>query len=575
MHGRLGVVSLLCCMIPGALFAQRVQGVLHDSTSNQPLSGAVVAVIDSAGTLTARTIANGAGAFTLSLGPTAARLHVLRIGYVPRDVQLPAGRRGSVSVSFSMLRIPPILAAMHVSDREMCPGSADRGAAFQLWDQARAGLLAGVVSRQTNPAQVTELVFTRHMARRDNLIVRQELRSRHLRTTRPFLAAATPRTFANEGYIDDDSTGGRTYYAPDDEVLLDPSFVATHCFHLQAPDTAHVGQNGLAFTPAPGRDTIADVAGVIWMDAATPALRTLDFHYTNIEPAAEDAGTGGHIVFRSMDNGASFIERWSLQYPILQTPSFVPTAQLAAPRDTHRRQTRTGLHVVELVESGGEVLGAAWPDGTHWQAPNTGLTGVVTQRGTSTPVPFALVTLAGTSDTVTADAQGMFVLVPVVAGRYTVVASDTTLARFTAPRTTSRVVDVWRDSVVHVNQNLQSLAEVIGGLCKGQHARADTSVIVGHIGTPGGSEMRDLEVRATWADVTRKSSAGLTLRTAEFRSTVDAKGQFLVCGAGRGKSVKLQVIRDGFAYDTTVITADAPFTPVDWNPVLRSPPPLW
>jgi hypothetical protein len=573
MRRRLWIVPFLSCVLPVALSAQRVQGTVQDSALKQPLSGAVISVFDSAGGVTARTIANGSGAFALAAGSRAARLHVIRIGYFPRDIPLPADRpAGDVHLSFAMLRIPPILTTMHVSEKELCPGSEDRGAAFQLWDEARAGLLAGVVARETNPASVTALVFERHTAPRDNLVLQQQVGFRHGRTTRPFMSAATPQTFANEGYVDDDSAGGRTYNAPDDEVLLDQSFASTHCFHLQQPDAAHVGENGLAFTPAPGRDTIADVAGVIWMDAAAPALRTLDFHYTGIEPAAEDAGTGGHIEFRSMENGASFIEQWALRLPVMERLIVVPVGP-SAPFDAHRRQARVGLHVAELVESGGEVLGAAWADGTSWHAPNTGLTGSIAQRGTNAPVPFALVTLTGTVDTVTADAHGKFALAPMVPGRYTVVVADTTLSRFTAARVASRVMEVRRDSVVQLSQTMQSLDDVIAGLCKDQHARQDTSIIVGHLSTPGGADLRDVEVRATWTDIAGPSGAGVAVRTADFRSSVDSKGRFLICGAGRGKSVHLTVTRNGVASDTTVVTADNSFTPVDWRPAVRSSTP--
>ena len=76
----------------------------------------------------------------------------------------------------------------------------------------------------------------------------------------------------------------RNFFAPDADVLLDESFATSHCFRLAADDTSHRGQIGLAFTPAPGRgrDTLVDVAGVIWIDRATPALRSLEFLYTGL-----------------------------------------------------------------------------------------------------------------------------------------------------------------------------------------------------------------------------------------------------------------------------------------------------
>src|SRR6185437_6417194 len=132
--------------------------------------------------------------------------------------------------------------------------------------------------------------------------------------SRPFLSSASAAIFAKRGYMVEDRTG-RTFDAPDADVLLDESFAATHCFHFQRADGAHRGQFGLAFTPVPSRnrDTLVDVTGTIWIDGVTPEIRTLDFLYTALEPAAADMKSGGHIEFRTMSNGIAFVQRWFLR----------------------------------------------------------------------------------------------------------------------------------------------------------------------------------------------------------------------------------------------------------------------
>ena len=124
------------------LAAQQVRGTVRDSAGGAPLPGAVVSIVDSAGATTARTIADGSGRFTLARAPRAAALHVIRIGYQPRDVAIPPVSRdgGDVTLSFAMRRLPAMLDAVRVTDRELCPGSSDRGGAFQLWQEARAGV---------------------------------------------------------------------------------------------------------------------------------------------------------------------------------------------------------------------------------------------------------------------------------------------------------------------------------------------------------------------------------------------------------------------------------------------------
>ena len=307
-----GVVGAFVVAASQSLIAQQLRGVVSDSSISAPVSGAVVSVVDSSGVTAGRTITDGAGRFALSIPARAARLRVIRIGFQPRDVPLSLPLDAPIRVAMS--RLPTTLAAMRVSGRELCPGSDDRGPAFQLWEQARAGLLAAVVARELNPARVASLTFKRLFEPRDDLVRAISTRLTTGTTTRPFVASASAAEFARRGYMSEDGSG-RTFFAPDADVLLDESFATVHCFHLAQDEAAHSGQIGLAFTPAPGRgrDTLVDVRGVIWIDRATPALRTLDFLYTALERPAMNFGAGGHIEFVTLSNGISFIDQWVLR----------------------------------------------------------------------------------------------------------------------------------------------------------------------------------------------------------------------------------------------------------------------
>src|SRR5512141_1301066 len=121
MRAHVWTAIALLVLAPMILRAQRVHGVLRDSTSAEPLSGAVVSVVDSSGAVTARSVADGAGTFALDAGPRTARLRFIRIGYAPTELQLPGGRSpGDASVNVFMLRIPPILSTVKVSGSELC-----------------------------------------------------------------------------------------------------------------------------------------------------------------------------------------------------------------------------------------------------------------------------------------------------------------------------------------------------------------------------------------------------------------------------------------------------------------------
>jgi hypothetical protein len=373
-------------VMPGVLRAQQLRGSVRELGASAPLPGAVVTAVDSAGANTTRAMADGQGRFAITLPLHAARLHVVRIGFRPRDVAIPASLDTPVDVG--MERIPPILEAVKVSDKELCPGSVERGAAFALWEQARDGLLAAVVARELKPAMTRMLSFDRRLHPGDELVGEQHTRMQTGWTTRPFISSAGASYFATVGYMTDEGANGRVYHAPDADVLLDPAFAATHCFRLQRADRDHEGQIGLAFVPAPGRDTLVEVTGVVWLDAATPQLRTFDFLYTSLEPAATSMHAGGHLEFRTMPNGVSFIERWSIRLPILAA-----TAGDRATRpyeaSANRRQNQNNVRLAAISEAGGVVLDAQWQDGAAWHTPATVLAGEVLQR--NSPLPVSLI----------------------------------------------------------------------------------------------------------------------------------------------------------------------------------------
>lgn len=571
MRGPLVRWAIVVCLIGVArpLTAQQIRGIVRDSASAALLPGAVVSVVDSAGASAAATIADGSGRFTLPRSPRAATLHVIRIGYQPRDVALPVSAQ-TVTLEFAMRRLPAILDAVRVSDRELCPGSSDRGSAFQLWDQARAGLLAAVVARDANPAMVMTLVYERAMYPNDELVRRQTVKANTGRSKRPFVAAEQPATFARRGYMREDATG-RTFFAPDADVLLDESFAATHCFHLQAADDAHRDQIGLAFTPVRGRDSLVDVNGVIWMDRATPALRSFDFRYTQLEPAAERAGVGGHLEFRNMSNGVSFIERWNLRLPIMEAIPFIAGSGRSA-RSSLRRQDNVDVRITEILDAGGQVLSATWPDKTSWREGPSGIVGTVTQQVTNRALPFALITLAGTADTVMADARGEFTMTPVLPGRYTIVVADTTLEGFAEPRVESRRIDVARGAFTKHNAQFESTTGVLAKACAGQKIRPHTTTLIGHVLLPDGTAPRRATVRATWqADYNGGSTVEVkggpvTVTNGQQDADVDDHGRFLVCGVALERPIRLRFTVGSSSADTTLVAYDSLVKSVEWKP---------
>lgn len=358
----LAAVCVMLCLRTGG--AQQIHGLVRDSMAGNPIAGAVVTLLDSSNAPLARGLSAPSGEFTLPRPARTIRARIVRIGYRPQEIVLPWPPHGDLTVS--MARVPAVLEQVEVRGQSPCPSTADRARAFALWEQARDGLLASVVARQTKPAFAATLAYQREYAPESMRLEREQTRRDSGQTSRPFAAIAPPRSFLVTGYMIDDG-GSRTYFAPDADVLLDESFAATHCFVVQPPDSAHAGQIGVAFAPVPG-DTLVDVTGTIWMDAGTPQLRTVEFKYTRLEPAALAFGAGGRMSFQTVANGITFIDRWSLHLPVLGTASSGVGVRRTDMVASMRREDRTDLRVQHVRDIGGDVLRARWADGTVWVA---------------------------------------------------------------------------------------------------------------------------------------------------------------------------------------------------------------
>lgn len=550
------LIAAALVAVPGALCAQQLRGTVHELGGGAPLPGAVVTAVDSAGANSRRAIADAQGRFSIVLPLHADHLHVVRIGYRPRNVAVTV--KLETSIDIAMERIPPMLEAVKVSDKELCPGSIERGAAFALWEQARDGLLAAVVARELKPAMMRTIIFDRRLDARDALVREQHTETQTGSSTRPFLASAGASYFATAGYMSDEGADGRVFHAPDADVLLDPAFAARHCFHLQPADREHAGQIGLAFVPVPGaaRDTIVEVAGVIWIDQTMPQLRTFDFQYTGLEPAAEKMHAGGHLEFRMMANGVSFIEHWWLRLPILTSGpdhSYHPNRPA-----TVRRQDRDDLTVLAISEAGGAVLDATWADGEAWHAPPTIVAGDVLQRDSRLPIAHAVVSLAGTPDSATTDSAGHFQL-DVIPGKYTLVAADTLLREFVADRTESRVVTAERGKTTNVRIEVDRVANVVSDVCHGQDNGQEMDdkhvIVVGHTSVPDGALPHESHVVAEWQDDYLLSSEAMRINGKRQETPIDDQGRFVVCGIVRERPIHLRLY-----FGRTDVVADTSIT---------------
>jgi hypothetical protein len=405
------VLSLVWANAPAA--AQELHGTVRDSASRQPVPSAVLLLLDSPGISLGRTITDGRGEYRITTTPVLermpiVRMRVVRIGFRPRELTLPSLDHGPVQLDIVMTAIPTMLEPVQVHAGAQCSRRDDRLAALSLLEQARAGLLATVVARETQPAEMARVNFRRRMDGVSDRIESQEVQiSTRQGSQRAFESMRSAAEFVALGFMAADSDGAR-FFGPDAETLLDDAFRDGYCFQLRQADRDRPRQIGLAFAPARTARNRVDIDGTLWIDTAARQLKAIVYDYVGLDRTLSVVKPGGVIGFRELGNGTVVIDRWHFRLPAVTN---APPAQSRTFGAFARVQ-------VYATESGGELVAASWPNGYTWRD----TLGTLRLRATTsdgTPVPSMRIAFAGTNYSATTDSTGGATIRNVFPGPYT------------------------------------------------------------------------------------------------------------------------------------------------------------
>lgn len=543
-----GVAALLA-VSAAAAHAQRVRGVLRDSASGEPIAGAVVWATDSAGRFLARTVSVDSGVFAVPRLVGTARLHVLRIGYAPRELPVPSAPGDSMLV-VRMLAVPLQLAAVEAHGEKVCPGDHAGAGALALWSQARSALYAGVVAREANPPRIRLFSYVRTLEPVRHTVIDDSSVTKELVADQSYVAARPAWAFARDGYMTEEA-GERTFYAPDEAVLLDSAFVDTHCLRSVTGDARHPGEVGVAFEPitAHGRDTLVDIAGALWIDPRRAALRSLEFKYTGLEPAASGE-SGGDVQFTVNGHGAPMVSRWQIRAAELASDAH---ATLDGIR--HRlppRVERTDVHVVHYLDTGGQLTSIMWAAGDT--SAQTFVRGTVFDESRKA-VRGVRVWLANGGDTAVTDAQGRFAIAGVVQGHYVAMAADSGLAAIGVSRALPLTVNVLGGDQPPIRLLYLDAASVLSFFCLPTHP--PTGAILARIVALDGEPIAHVRV-----DVYADSEDVATRANPRQRLTTNAQGYAAACGLSTGRRFWLSAELPSGASVGSALVADGDVTPL-------------
>jgi len=544
--------------------AQHVHGMLTDSATHEPLGGALITLSDAKGAFLAHAVSDPTGAYSVSRLVTTHTMRVVRIGFRPRDVVLAAG---DSLVDLRLEPIAPLLPVVSSKASAVCKGGADGEGALELWEQARTGLLATVVAREVSPLTVHLHRFTRSYDAVEHRLLVDSSEYDDLTVDKSFVAARTPVAFAEHGYLYEYPDGRRDYFAPDEEVLIDPAFVEQHCLRRVDGADTHAGQVGIAFVPIAdaAHDTLVDITGTLWLDREHPELRELDFHYNNLEPGA--AASGAVLLFTKMPNGVSMVSNWRitsarLAISGLYTPSGYKLS-ISRPR-------RTNVQVIGYDETGGEIVDVDWRD-THRDIttfPNA-RGQVVDARGAG--VPGVLVWMRDSKDTTRTDVSGYYALPRTRPGIYYLLAADSLMASESLAQTVPTRVALIGTGSTTVSLAFHPRSDVLASICASKSYRAGTAVLRARVvdsrGRPAANARIDIQLG------TAVDSSGKLELPAARHGEADFNGVFTICGIPPTKTLVLRALKGGEGAGVVIdqFTEDVAAVTIPLAPIPRSP----
>ncbi len=530
---RVFVTATFALLAATSLQSQELRGVVRDSASGSSVTGAVVAVFDSANGLVVRGISNQRGEYRLPITAFARRVRVVRLGFRPRDVALGAIDGAVKTLDIALVAIPIHLETVRTTASHACPRRADAAAALALLDQARAGLLTTIVSRASNPASVQRIRFYRRMEGNTSKIARQWVRRDSTEGT-PFRAARDGASFVERGFMDD-SAGAQTFYSPDAEVIIDAGFSNGYCFRVMYPVPWRQNQVGVGFSPPDSKDGRTDIEGAMWIDTARKALVDIEYFYRGLPNAAEAYSPGGHIEFQEMPNGVVF-DRWTLR---LVGSDGSPKARADGRRGPPPRYF--------AHESGGEIISVNWPDGTSWKA-HLGTLRVHTVRRDGRAAVGTFVELDSTDYRSIADSAGYLTIEDLLPGPYHAVIIDDDFATLKLPRETDLTFEAKRDSTVGAEIVVPSTAEYVRDLCARDHMPLGKTYLLGRVFLPSG----EAATSARWSTQRLTTDRGWV---AGPSGNASSEGLFYSCSLESGERLNVSVAQKNLRASKTVDAA--------------------
>jgi hypothetical protein len=407
-----------------------------------------------------------------------------------------------------------------------------------VWEEAKKALTVMLLTRRAPPLLRLRR-YTRFVDPSGNTVVREDVREERRVSDRAFVSVPA-ETLLVRGFVQRDSAG-TVYNAPDVDVLLSERFADTHCMHLATrSDSQHIG---LQFAPVRSRGDVSDITGVLWLDRAMGQLDSLEYRYTNLPRAIEDAGAGGHVHLLRLESGGLIVRGWEIRMPQLGVRE-----QSALQRAGSMNmgggglERRRAIEVTGIQLDGGEVLEVTEAGRTVW-AHRAPLVTLRLMEGATRAPARARGVVSGTNARFETDSTGTAMLGGMYPGEYTLdlqtaLVDSLRLAPFRARLT------VIGDTNSVVELAVPPHGAVLRGLCGADLEERKEAVVFGTVVDSTGAPVPNAMIVALWQARPFLDGNSLAVRTEQRTSQADANGRFRICGVPQERPARFFAGKD-------------------------------
>jgi Carboxypeptidase regulatory-like domain len=311
-----GLALLIALATAPPLRAQSVQGRVLLQTSEEPVAGALVILLDTAGTEVARAATTTSGGFMVRApGSGTYQVVVRQIGLQAwKSAAFPLTAGAEYPLTLRIEPTPYVLPPITVAARRSRCNVAfdDDDLIGGLLEAASTALGIAEESAEAGAYGFSTDSYLKRLS--TELAVVESTSTDLLRLTRWPIQSADPDSLRRWGFVRGmgDQDQGPTYYGPDARVLFSDWFLESHCFEVESVDDDMVE---VQFEPEDRGDRV-DLEGRLVIDRKSLELRRMAFEYVGLPRWVPRDVAGGQVELRRLGAGAWVPTAWYLRAPL-------------------------------------------------------------------------------------------------------------------------------------------------------------------------------------------------------------------------------------------------------------------